>query len=246
MAKPGAISNRRVTLGGLARPLIEAGREEAATACDRYGLVVHDWSQLMYPHHTRKRDRIALSSKGVSEGYELQTALLVGDRDGSPLAPLAMSLRASDGVHCTRYGTVRPAESPLDELAPVMDFTERQKIGVPLVHVIDAEADSVGHYRQWSESPGHLFLVRADDRIVEFEGVEQRCSAIRETLRQKQAFRKTRAVQYHARKAAQWVAEVPVRLLRPALLKSEDLCRYQWAEPVAPGATLKNLFGFPF
>jgi hypothetical protein len=210
------LNNQRVTLPQMARPLIEAGRNEAASACDRYALVAHDWSQLMYPDHARKRDRIALSSKGVPEGYELQTALLIGDRDGTPLAPVALSLRASDGVHCSRCGRVRPAESPLDELAPAMDFAERQKIGFPLVHVIDAEADSVGHYREWSKSPGRLFLVRADDRLVEFEGVERRCSTIRETLRTTEALRATREVQYHGRKAWQWVAEVSVRLLRPA------------------------------
>jgi hypothetical protein len=42
------LNNDRISLPALAEPLIEAGRAEAATACDRYLLVVHDWSQLMY------------------------------------------------------------------------------------------------------------------------------------------------------------------------------------------------------
>lgn len=210
------LNNPRVSLRSLARPLIEAGREDASTACDRYLLVVHDWSQLMYPGHTRKRDRIMLSSKRVPEGYELQTGLLVSDRDGSPLAPVVMSLHASDGVHWSRVGRVRPAESPLDELAPAMAFVEKENFGFPLVHIIDAEADSVDHYRQWSAQPRRYFLVRADDRIVEAAGTEMRCSAVRETLRQQEVFRPAREVQYHGRKAWQWVAEVPVRLLRAA------------------------------
>lgn len=210
------LNNPRVSLRSLARPLIEAGREQAAIACDRYVLVVHDWSQLMYPGHSRKRDRIMLSSKHEPEGYELQTALLASDRDGSPLAPVALSVRASDGVHCSRVGRVRPSASPLDELAPVMAFLEQQKLGFPPVHVLDAEADSVAHYRQWSEEPGRYFLVRADDRIVEYAGTERRSSTVRETLHQQGAFQRTRDVSYHGRLAEQKVAEAPVRLLRPA------------------------------
>lgn len=208
--------NPRISLPDLAQPLLEAARQEAPQACDRYLLVVHDWSQLMYPEHAEKKDRVMLSSKHVPEGYELQSALLVADRDGSPLAPGAMSLRAADGVHCSRCRRPREALSPLDELDPTMTFLERQRFGFPLVHIIDAEADSVGHYRQWVEVPGRLFLVRADDRFVEHEGQQQKCSAIRQQLGEKKAFVRTREVRYHGRRAWQWVAEVPVRLTRPA------------------------------
>ncbi len=209
------LNNNNVGLRALASPLIEAGREEVATACDRYALLVHDWSLLRYPEHTSKRDRMILSSKRVPEGYKLLTALLVSDRHGAPLAPIAMSLRASDGVHCSRVDGVLPAESTLDQLAPVMTFAEQQQFLFPLVHVIDAEADSVAHYRQWNEQPGRYFLVRADDRLVEHTGSEMRCSAIRDHLHQQEAFRNTREIEHQGRKAWQWVAEVPVRLLRP-------------------------------
>ena len=208
--------NPHISLQALIEPLIDEARRAAAQACERYVLVVHDWSQLMYPEHTGKKDRVMLSSKRVPEGYELQTALLVGDRDGLPLAPAVMSLRAADGVHCSRCAEVRPAESPLDELDPAMTYVEQQRLGFPTVHLIDAEADSVGHYRQWSERPGRLFLVRADDRYVEQAGQERKCSVIRQELRQNKAFTHVRDVLYHGRRARQWVAEVPVRLTRPA------------------------------
>jgi glycerophosphoryl diester phosphodiesterase len=206
--------NPRVELPRLIEPLIETGRQAITTACDHYALIIHDWSQLMYAEHAGKRDRVALSSRHVPEGYELQTALLVSDRNGSPLAPVVMSLRAADGVHCSRQWRIRPALSPLDELAPAMAFAEQQSFSRPLVHVIDAEADSVAHYREWSAAGRH-FLVRADDRLVEYQGQERRCSAIREELREQGAFRQTRPVKYHGRSAQQWVAEVSIRLLRP-------------------------------
>jgi hypothetical protein len=206
--------NPQVELPRLMEPLIEAGREGVTTACDHYTLVIHDWSQLMYARHTGKRDRVALSSRRVPEGYELQTALLVSDRNGGPLAPVMMSLRAADGVHCSRQWMVRPALSPLDELAPAMAFAENQSFSRPLVHLIDAEADSVAHFREWAAA-GWRFLVRGDDRLVEYQGQERRCSAVQQELRDQGAFGQTRAVKYHGRPAQQWVAEIPIRLLRP-------------------------------
>jgi hypothetical protein len=208
------LNNPRVTLRALAKPLIEAARREVSTACDRWALVVHDWSQLMYPEHRTKQDRVPLSSRGGPEGYELHTALVVSDRDGSPLAPISLSLRAADGVHCSRSPRPRPALSPLDELAPTMSFAEQQSLDRPLVHIIDAEADSVAHFREWSRS-GRCYLVRADDRLVEWEGHELKCSAIRGILDERSCFREVRTVKYHGAPAEQHVAEVAVRLLRP-------------------------------
>jgi hypothetical protein len=208
-------NNPRVTLSALAAPLVETAQQEAATACDQYALLVHDWSQLMYPHHAGKKDRVALSSRSTPDGYEIQTALLVSDRDGRPIAPVAISLRAGDGVHESRSAEVRAPLSPLDELAPTMRHVDQ--LGLPRrpVHIIDAEADSVDHYRQW-HAAGHLFLVRSDDRIVRHEGCEKRCSAIQAEQRSQGQFQDVRAVLYHGRPARQWVTEVPVTLTRAA------------------------------
>jgi hypothetical protein len=208
------LNNDRVSLPQLAQQAIDLGRQEVGSTCDQYVLVAHDWSQLMYPEHTSKRDRVALSSRKVPEGYELQTALLVSDRNGSPLAPVVMSLRAGDGVHCSRTAYVRQPLSPLDELDPTMTFIERQGLSLPLVHIVDAESDSVAHYRQWSTRPGRLFLVRADDRLAESAGHEQRFSQLHQQLRNQGEFRHVREVHYHGRRAEQWIAEVPITLTR--------------------------------
>lgn len=210
------LNNPRVSLQGLAKPLLEAGRSEAATACDHYLLVAHDWCLLMYLEHTSKADRVMLSSKHAPEGYELQTALLLSDRDGLPLAPGVLSLRAADGVHCSRSWKVRAPLSPLDELEPTMAYLESQELGRPLVHLIDAEADSVGHFREWSETAGRYFLVRADDRLVQHDGAEQRCSLVHQQHRERGAFQCVRSVSYRGKPARQWIAEAAVILTRPA------------------------------
>lgn len=208
-------ANPRVTLQRLAAPVLELARREAAARCARYALVVHDWSQIMYPRHDGKRDRVPLSSRAAPDGYELQTALLVGDGDGQPIAPLEIGLRAADGVHESRSDRARPPASPLDELAPTMRYVDQLKLPRRAVHVVDAEADSVGHYRQW-QAEGHLFLVRADDRLVRHDGSEKRCSAVQAELREQGRFQDVRDVLYHGRPGRQWIAETAATLTRPA------------------------------
>ena len=79
--------NPRITLPHLAQPLIEQARRAIETRCSHYALVMHDWSALHYTRHPSKADRTILN--GVDDfGYELQTALVVSDQDGAPLAPV--------------------------------------------------------------------------------------------------------------------------------------------------------------
>ncbi len=119
--------NPRISLRALAAPLISFSRQEAANVCQRYVLVAHDWTPLSYVKHTGKKDRVMFSQCRKSKGYEVQTALAISDHDGAPLAPLVMSLRAADGVHCSRSPQVREALSPLDELDPAMTYIEHLK-----------------------------------------------------------------------------------------------------------------------
>jgi hypothetical protein len=91
-----------------------------------------------------------------------------------------------------------------------------------LVHIIDAEADSVGHFRQWSQRPGCYYLVRADDRLVEHAGQEKRCSAWHEELRHQGRLKRVREVSFHGKPAVQYLAEVNVKLTRPAQRNRPD------------------------
>src|SRR5262249_20801204 len=87
-----------------------------------------------------------------------------------------------------------------------------------VVHIIDREADSVLHYRQWDQA-GHRFIVRADDaRLVRHDGQERSLPAVVECLRQQQAFRPTGEVSYPKQLCQQFVAEAAVVLERPAQL----------------------------
>ena len=207
-----------VKLPRLAGPLVECARAGVAAACGGYALVALDWCPLHYGGHASKADRVPLAH-GKDPGYDLLTALAIGDRDGSPLAPLCLDLRAADGVHTTRSGRPLPAPSRLDGLGPVMRHVAGllSGLGKPPVFVIDREADSVGHYRRWQRA-GHLFLVRADaaPRAV-FEGEHRPLGEAADLLRRRPgAFADAGAVSYEGRPARQFVAEASVVLRRPA------------------------------
>lgn len=209
-------SNPRLTLVQLAGPLIECARADASQACKDWMLVVMDWSHLHYGDHDSKTDRVELAHAN-DLGYDLLTALAVGDRDGSPIAPLTLEMRAGDGMHSTRTSSPFAPTSPLDDLGPVMDHIEPMKLGHTPVFIIDREADSVGHYRKWSAA-GHSFLVRADDiRLVLHQDQEQKLGQVADRLRgRRRTFSRTRTVTFQGRSATQFVAETEVVLHRPA------------------------------
>ena len=202
----------RVTETALIEPMHHAIRREFA---DQPGvlLAVHDWSSLSFGAHHSKQDRATLTH-AHDIGYDLATVLMVRASDGAPIAPAVVSLRADTAIHSTRDDPHHLKMCHVDQLLGNMKFICDQNFSPSVVHVIDREADSVNHWRQWSED-GHLALVRADDRIVLCQGQETKLTAIADALRNAEALHETRAVLYHCRKARQFVGEAEVVLYRP-------------------------------
>jgi hypothetical protein len=207
--------NRHLNLPQLMQPLLELARQQAPLACAAYGLVVHDWSGLDYSSHTDKKDRIRLAGEAAGLGYELYTALLLGDRDGRPVAPLRLRLRGQGGVHDSGRRRRQRRRSHLDGLLGVFNELLALRLPRPLVHVLDAEGDSVSHLRRWQRD-GHFFLVRTDEqRVVRYGGYEWTLPDIVTRLRRQGAFASCRDVRYHGQPAKQYVAEAAVVLHRP-------------------------------
>jgi hypothetical protein len=210
--------NPRTTFTRRAQPLLEAAAESANRHCQDFALVPIDWSVLDYRHHPSKTDRAPLGN-GKALGYKLLSALLVSDRDGQPLAPVCEQLQTAEGLLSSRFDRPRPIRSALDELTPLFHFVHRLPLGKRPVFLLDAEADSVDHYRQWHRR-GWLFLVRADAeryaRLGGPGGEELRLPVLAERLQQQGAFTRTRGVDYRGRPVEQYVAEAAVVLDRPA------------------------------
>ena len=139
---------------------------------------------------------------------------MVRGEDGAPIAPAAVSLTAAHAVYSTREEPSAAGTSHLDQVLPAMRYARGRDFGAAVIHVIDREADSVNHWRQW-EADGHRALVRADDRKVLSGGRETSPLAPADGLRRRGALVDAGGALYHGRKARLFVAEAAVILHRP-------------------------------
>jgi len=204
----------RVEEAALIEPMHEAVRREVV---DRPGvlLAIHDWSTLSFGGHPSKTDRATLTH-AHDVGYDLATVLIVRGDDGAPIAPVMVALTTADGVLSTRDNDNAPPADTchIDQIHYDMCHVRALGFGATVVHVIDREADSVNHWRQWS-ADGHLALVRGDDRKVLCQGEATSLLAIAERLHRDGAFKDAGAASYHGRKARLFVSEAEVVLHRP-------------------------------
>jgi hypothetical protein len=203
--------NPRVTLPKLMKPLLSHARSAIATACDRYVLTAHDWSALGYGPHASKTDRIRLNSKKPA-GYELAAGVFLSDRAGEVLAPAYHELSAAQGVLSTRSERRLTPRAHLDALTLNLQHVAQMDLGKTVVHIVDAEADSVGHLRRW-DAKKWQFVTRGDDvRWVKWQGTECRVADLLPPLEMRFA----RAVEYKGRAAQQYVSETAVTLHKPS------------------------------
>lgn len=227
------LNNERARLPALVEPLREAGRCRGNGTSAEFALLVHDWCKLTFAQPTRKRDLVQLTHAD-DVGYELTTALLVSADDGSPLAPMEMHLKTGNGMLSTR--SPAPPDMPhLEQVLPTMRASRSWGLTKRLLHVIDREADSVDHLRRW-HADEHLFLVRADDRRVRWEGKSQLLSEIRQTMRAQGKMRCIGEARHHGHPAQLYVAETTVVLDRPAKKKRNG------KQVEVPGAPLSLRF----
>lgn len=211
------LSNDRVRPVDLIKPLLALAHEGCRDDCDDYALVMHDWSRLNYMHHHSKADRLQMTHRG-DIGYELQSSLLVTDRDGAPICTPAQNLATKDGVLSTRAEEVLAPEKHLHELTQRITWLEQQSFAKPLVHIVDREADSVAHLRQW-QADGRRWLVRVKaGSTASYKGQSRPLSQIGSEL----SYSETRKVDYKGKPAIQWVGEAAVVLTRQAQPFTKD------------------------
>ena len=211
--------NDSVTLQKLQEPLLQAAHDNAVTHCKDYALIIHDWSRLNYRKHQSKLDKYQISHE-TDVGYDLQSSLLISDKTGLPLAPVALRLVTAKGSYSSYQNNAldENVASHLDEVTTCIDYLQQQAFAKPLVHIIDREADSIGHIRQWQEN-GYLWLTRAKDHTtVTFEKQTLTCPMIANSL----SFNKIREVNYHGKSQWQWVAEAKIVITRHAHVRKNQ------------------------
>lgn len=206
-------NNERVELSELIVPLRDYAREQISRSNAPFVLVAHDWCKLSFPGHDFRKDLGELSGKH-DIGYELTTSLAINADNGAPLAPVEMHLKTGLAFLSTR-NPAPEAVMHTDQILPTMQASAHWKLGRPIVHMIDREADSVGHYRDW-DAAGHKVLIRADDRQILWDGQRVKLSDIRKEVCRQNAFKDAGPALYHGRRARLQVAEAAVILYRPA------------------------------
>ncbi|MFM7319259.1 MAG: hypothetical protein ACKO5E_20120, partial [bacterium] len=167
------LNHDHISFHALLEPSLDAVRTAIAGQPGSFVLVVHDWCMFNFNKHNSKTDRYARSHK-TDLGYELGTALAVDASDGRPLGPLEFRLRTANGMLSTRIGGATLPPGHIDEIADCM--AQDWQLARTPIHIIDREADSVGHYRRW-HAANHHFVVRANgDRVVQHNDCEKTLS----------------------------------------------------------------------
>lgn len=171
------LNNDAVTLPALIEPAQEAVRSAVASSSSAVVLVAHDWCMFNFSNHTGKTDR-RQRSHATDVGYDLGSALVIDAADGRPLGPMEFRLRTAHGMLTTRPGGAVDPPAHIDELADVFHAARRWQLERSIVHIIDREADSVGHFRAWHRA-GHRFVVRANaTRLVTWNGAAVKLSTL--------------------------------------------------------------------
>lgn len=223
-------ANERISLPALAEPILEYARQISRSRLANFALVMHDFSALNFTSHESKADRISLYRK-QDLGYFLQSALLVSDLSGEPLAPLYAGLEASDGVHSSRRESALPRRRQIDELNRTFGYAESIGLAKPCVHIVDRQADSLLHLRRFVRC-GRSFVIRSDDvRRVKLSGESLLLEEVEQKIKPQMRF--AREVEYKGRRAFQFVAETRLvldRLGRTNRKTAEQPDKRQWVK----------------
>lgn len=208
--------NEQTCLPSLAQPLLAEAHKGVAERCDRYALCVADWSAVSFGTHKSKKDKKQRTHKH-DVGYELQSSLLLNDRDGGPLAPIVQNLVPQEGVWSSYHDERICPQAHLDELTARMAWIDGQGFARPVVHIVDREAASVGHQRQWRKE-GRLFVIRdKGNSRVTFNGHSVKLGEVADSL----VFEGTHEVLIKGKRATQYIAQAEVTLTRPAKPKKQ-------------------------
>lgn len=174
--------NPHVSLDDLAEPLVKEAINSTQNHCQDYSLVAHDWSHINYSKHKSKQDTYAMTHKR-DVGYELQSSLLISDKNGEPLAPIAQNLVTAEVVFSSYQSTSTILTTHLDELNERIKWIEQQPLNKKAVHIIDREASSIAHMRTW-QALGALWLIRSKENAkVDYQGKSLSIKQVSETLR---------------------------------------------------------------
>lgn len=209
------LNNDRVGFEQLSQPLLRLAHDQVNKQCTHYVLSIHDWSRINYNNHTSKKDRVQMSHE-KDLGYDLHASLFVSDHNGSSLVSPIMNMTTKEGMLCSNHSEIQKKKSHLDALTDKIDWLENQGFSKPIIHIIDREADSVGHLRDWT-AKGRKWLIRVkESSTIQYQGFDVRLSDLFTEL----SYKSKGDVDYKGKKEKLQVASAEIVLARKAKGKS--------------------------
>lgn len=209
-------NNEAISVMELSKPILEQ-LDTATNQCEKYILCANDWSRISYNKHEAKtHKRVLMHKKDL--GYELQSSLLISDRDGQPLLPVVVNLSTANQVLSSYSEQIAVDHPHLQELAERSQWLQQQVAGdKKLVQIVDREGDSVGFLREVPAEQGFLVRCRKNSQ-VEYNGEAIKLERLAEKLEES----KGEHVKYKKENCRLHYAEAPAYLTREAKQK-----RYQ-------------------
>lgn len=216
------LNNDNASIDKLASALTANIPSAVGQSVAKHLLVMHDWSKLSVTQRN-KTDTFAVFNKADNMGYELQSSLFVSDTTGLPIVVAAQNMVTANTVYSTYADKLPTQVAHLDELGQRMKWLQDQNFhneNQTLIHIIDREADSVYHLREWAKAGlGFLVRVRGSSR-VQYQNKAVQPRQLAETL----PYRFYKKISYKNKAASLFIAEVPVVLARKSWSKNGKDC----------------------
>ncbi len=207
-------NNERCELTELIKPIKDSALNQSERLCVNYNLIAHDWSGLIYKKHTNKKDRFGVHHE-KELGYELQASLLLNDKNGCPIAPIALNVVTKTEVLSTYRKESSLDETHLEELAKRVNYIETLGFKKPLVHIVDREGDSVQLMRILDDKK---WLLRSrSNSCISHQGTSLRVDKLAEQL----IFTHSRMINYKGQKAEQFLSEAEITITRESQPKKK-------------------------
>lgn len=217
-------NNENVTIEDLNQPILETGKAEIKNSCNKYLLMMTDWSHIDFKKHYSKEE-LAEKSNGNGKkqiGYELQTTIAVSDKTGNPLSPVVHNLKTNKRVLSTYNENLEYSLDHFEEFEKRVKWikdnfhTEYQK-----VHIIDREGDVAGLYRDL-EKNGEKFLIRGKIGVKIYNLEDNKYWKQGELANSLKLGKRFKSIKYHGKSVDIYVNEVAIEIRRDTTKQKRD------------------------
>jgi len=216
--------NERVKIEDLNRPILEIGKDEIEKNCDKYVLMMTDWSHINYLKHKTKKELIKKSNGNgkKQKGYELQTTIAVSDKTGEPLFPVVQNLKTSENVLSTYNHDLDISLDHFEEFEKRAEWikeniqTEHKK-----VHIIDREGDVAGLYRHLDKQ-NEKFLIRGKTVVNIYNPKDKENWKQGELAKSLDKGKKFKRIKYYGKNVDIYVNDIDVEMRRDTTKKKTN------------------------